>query len=820
MSHDPPDNFFEVAVAAPVGKSLTYLQPQECRKPLIPGMRVLVPLGNRKVTGYILAIHHTPPIGQQLKRIAEVFDAGPLFPAGQVQFFRWISRYYHFPIGEVIKAALPAGLTKKSGRRILLTEAGRLHIPSAVQTGKQELSWLENLLAKGELTPHAAGKLWSTPARKYFETWEGKGWISISSELVGGSVKIKTETCCAVAEPPDTVLELKPSERNTIEIMKKLAVSTNRQFVPRRDIVREYPGAGRGLKSLARKKLVHCIEQQVYRDPFDDCLLESEIPAALTDEQTMVLETIYRAITKGKYAPYLLHGVTGSGKTEVYLQAAAKTLDQGKSVLVLVPEIAIAAQLEAHFLGRFGRRVALLHSGLSSGQRFDQWDRVARGEADVVIGARSAVFAPLAAPGLIIVDEEHDSSYKQDEGFRYHGRDLAILRASQSDGVLILGSATPSITSYHHAMAGKYQLLEMGKRIEDRPLPAVEVVNIGTVAPVSGKPSIFSPVLLNSLRQNLVNGEQSLVFLNRRGFANFRICRDCGRTVQCRDCKISLTLHKASGKLLCHYCGFSVPAKTVCSFCQSASLAAVGAGTERVEQDLAALLPEARIARLDRDTCLNRNDYIRVLKGVQKGEIDILLGTQMITKGHHFPNVTLVGIILADTGLGLPDFRAGERTFQLLSQVTGRAGRGEKPGRVVIQTFQPGHHSIVMAKNHDYAGMYQQEINLRKTLGYPPFARLINIRVEGPEEITVRETAAKLLELSSKLPEKLRPDILGPAPAPLPRLKARYRWQILLKSKKLDRLHGFMNGLESDIAGLEKGGRIKISIDIDPEYMM
>ena len=820
MSDGSQDKLFEVAVAAPIGKTLTYMSPHGWQKPLVPGMRVLVPLGNRKVTGYILAANQPPPAGQQLKRISEVFDDAPLFPAGLVLFFRWISRYYHFPIGEVIKAALPAGLTKKSGRRIRLTEAGQMRLPEAVQAGKQEVTWLANLLEKGEISPHATGKLWSSPARKYLESWEGKGWISISSELVGGSVKIKTEKCCALAEEPDSAADLMLSERKTIALLKKLAASANRIFVPRREIVREYPGAARALNTLVGKNFVRIVEQQVYRDPFDDCLLESDVPAVLTDEQTKVLETVARAINKGKYAPYLLHGVTGSGKTEVYLQAAAKTLARGKSVLVMVPEIAIAAQLEAHFLGRFGTRVALLHSGLSPGQRLDQWDRVASGKADVVIGARSAVFAPLAAPGLIIVDEEHDSSYKQDEGFRYHGRDLAILRASQSDAVLILGSATPSVTSYHNAVTGKYQLLEMNRRIEDRPLPAVEIVNMQTVAAVSGKPPIFSPVLLNSLRQNLYHGEQSLVFLNRRGFANFMICRDCGQTVQCRDCKISLTLHKAGGRLLCHYCGFNVPAKTVCAFCQSSSLAAVGAGTERVEQDMAALLPEARIARLDRDTCLKRNDYIRILKSVHKGEIDILLGTQMITKGHHFPNVTLVGIVLADTGLGLPDFRAGERTFQLLSQVTGRAGRGEKPGRVVIQTFQPGHHSIVMAKNHDYAGMYQQEISLRKTLGYPPFARLVNIRVEGRDEGAVRETAAELLALARKLPEKLRPDILGPAPAPLPRLKARYRWQLLLKSEKLDLLHGFLHALETDIAGLTKAGKVKISVDVDPEYMM
>jgi primosomal protein N' (replication factor Y) len=486
----------------------------------------------------------------------------------------------------------------------------------------------------------------------------------------------------------------------------------------------------------------------------------------------------------------------------------------------LVPEIALATQLEAHFLGRFGSRVALLHSGLSSGQRYDQWRRIAQGKADVVIGARSAVFAPLEDPGLIIVDEEHDSSYKQDEGFRYHARDLAVLRASRSAGVVILGSATPSVTSYYHATQGKYKLLKLLKRIEQRPLPEVEVVNMQSVKTISGRPPVFSPLLIKSLRDNLERGEQSLIFLNRRGYANFMICRDCGQPVQCKHCQVSLTLHKSDNKLLCHYCGFSVNSKTVCTNCQSVSLTAIGVGTERLELELSELLPGARIARLDRDTCRKRNDYIRILRAVHKGDIDILMGTQMITKGHHFPNVTLVGIVLADTGLGLPDFRAGERTFQLIAQVTGRAGRGTKPGRVIIQTFQPEHYAIEMARNHDYSGMYSREIELRKNLGYPPLTRIVNIKIEATEEKYVQEAAAGLANLARKLQKRSEPEVLGPAPAPLTRLRDKYRWQLLIKGKKLETLHTFLYRLEGEIASLSKAGRVKISIDVDPEYMM
>ncbi len=821
MTPETDKRYYEVAVAAPIGRPLTYLAPAGSQDHLIPGMRVLVPLGSRKITGYILSEADSVPSDQQIREIYEVLDSSPLFPAEQVQFFRWMANYYHHPIGQVIKTALPAGLTQKSGRRVLLTETGRDCIAGLIE--KKELknsSWLATFLDKGEISPHMVGKLWATRERKLLESWEAEGWVTISSELVGGRVRTRTEMCCALADNFHTAAELKVSEQKTIEVLQRISAASNRRFVPRREIIREYRGAGKGLRSLADKSVVLFREQQVYRDPFGETFLESEVPETLTGEQIRALEAILPALRKGGFSPFLLHGVTGSGKTEIYLQAAANALELGKTVLVLVPEIALATQLEAHFLSRFGSRVALLHSGLTSGQRYDQWQRIAGGRADVVIGARSAVFAPLADPGLIIVDEEHDASYKQDEGFRYNGRDLAVLRASQSDAVVILGSATPSVTSYYNAGNEKYRLLVLEKRIEDRPLPEVEMVSMDSIKTVSGRPPVFSPVLIRNLKENLACHEQSLVFLNRRGFANFMICRDCGQAVQCRHCQISLTLHKSGGKLLCHYCGYTLPGKTVCSSCRSASLVPIGVGTERLEQELSDVLPGARIARLDRDTCRKRNDYVRILKAVHKGEIDILLGTQMITKGHHFPNVTLVGIVLADTGLGLPDFRAGERTFQLISQVTGRAGRGEKPGRVIVQTFQPEHHSIRMARNHDYQGMYAREIELRKGLSYPPFSRIVNIRIEGSDEELVRNSAMNLARVAVRLQQGSQPEILGPAPAPLTRLRDKYRWQLLLKGGKHELLHGFLNHLEPEIYTLSKGGRVRISIDVDPEYMM
>jgi len=813
--------YLEIAVSAPIRRPLTYLPPDDCPQPLIPGMRVLVPLGGRKITGYILDIVDMAPAGQQIKKIYEIIGSEPLFPEAQVGFYKWIANYYHYPIGEVIKTALPSGLTKKSGRRVMITEAGRKYLIDLSETAVTNTPWFFSLLNKGELSPHVVGKLWRAKERRLLESWQDEGWISIISELAGGTAKAKTEICYGLTENICVPENPRVSEQKTLNVLQKIVLETNRQLIPRKEIIREYPGACKGLKSLALKNFVFAEEQQVYRDPFGESFLESDIPEILTDEQVRALASILPAIKRNSFVPFLLHGVTGSGKTEVYLQAAAFTLEQRKSVLVLVPEIALATQLEAHFLTRFGSRVALLHSGLSSGQRFDQWSRIVQGKADVVIGARSAVFAPLVKPGLIIVDEEHDSSYKQDDGFRYHARDLAVLRACQSEAVVVLGTATPSVTSYYHAVKGKYKLLDLGKRIEERPMPDVEVVNMQSVKTVSGRSSVFSPILTKNMKENLERGEQSLVFLNRRGYANFMICRDCGQTVQCRHCQVSLTLHRSENKLLCHYCGFTVSStKTVCTKCQSSPLTAIGVGTERLEHDLSEIFPGARIARLDRDTCQKRNDYIRILRAVHKGAIDILLGTQMITKGHHFPNVTLVGIVLADTGLGMPDFRAGERTFQLISQVTGRAGRGEKPGRVIIQTFQPEHYSIIMARNHDYSGMYKREIELRKSLGYPPFSRLANVKIEGEENTYVQDAALSLARLARKFQKGSEPEILGPAPAPLTRIRDKYRWQLLIKGKNLEVLHAFLHRLEGEIPALSRAGKVKIAIDVDPEYMM
>ncbi|MCI5146234.1 MAG: primosomal protein N', partial [Candidatus Electrothrix sp. AR3] len=509
-------------------------------------------------------------------------------------------------------------------------------------------------------------------------------------------------------------------------------------------------------------------------------------------------------------------GITGCGKTEVYLRATEHCLAQDKNVLLLVPEIALASQVEAHFFSRFGDKLAVLHSALSTGERLDQWQLILQNKAKVVIGARSAVFAPCVNLGLVIVDEEHEPAYKQDDGLRYNGRDMAVLRARFAHCPVILGSATPSVTSFYHTEQGRYRLLTMKKRINTQVMPEVEIVDLRSK---KGKKtgSFFSDRLNAALHENLENKLQSLLFVNRRGYDAFMICQDCGHVIRCRHCNVSLTHHRTSNRLVCHYCGYSVRANIICPECGSDAVLGLGVGSERIEAEVRQLLPHAKVARLDSDTVKDRKHCLAVLQQVREHQVDILVGTQMVAKGLHFPRMTLVGVVWADSGLGMPDYKASERTFQLLAQVTGRAGRGEHKGKVIIQTHQPCHYVLESARTHAYNKVYEQEIALRESLSYPPFGRLINIKFSGEDEEQVAAKAkaiGRLLQTASK--KEMAVDILGPAPAPLSRIRKRFRWQLLLKSRYPERLHRLCNHLLK-----EKPSRgIRIGIDIDPENMM
>ena len=837
--------FLEVAVTAPLEHTLTYsvsAPHEDVETGRFVGRRVLVSLGNRKATGYVISLR-PPPLATayKIKEILEFLGDVPIFHENLVPFFRWVANYYHYPLGLVLKTALPGGLTQKSQKRLVL----KTDPASLVSSFTDQLpEWIAQIAAQGQLGPRETTRILADKNNKKLTGKLLKAqMLALDVTLSQDTVGEKRETCYAFTNDylaplggidagPEKIKEYRQaiSAENSVEVsisearalysLHFLSQEHPGKAIALKDLRSSYAGASKALTKLQVKGLVVATEERVFRTPFGEQLHYYPRPEHLSPQQTEVLGSILPAIRQRSFTPFLLHGITGCGKTEVYLQAAEETLALGRDVLILVPEIALATQLESHLLSRFGEQVVLLHSGLSGAEKFDQFSLALAGKARVVIGARSAIFAPLKDPGLIVVDEEHDASYKQDDSFRYHCRDLAVLRARHHGGVVILGSATPSITSYAHAQCGKYILLNMTERVGNRSLPLVTLVDLNRKQAKDHK-GVIQPELLDKLSRNLKNGRQSILLLNRRGFSAVVLCRDCGTPVQCSHCHVSLTLHKGKDRLVCHYCGFTMPGKTICLQCRSTDLVPAGFGTERVEEEVRGLLPEARIVRLDSDTASDRKKFLVTLADMHNGKIDILIGTQMIAKGHHFPNVTLVGVVWADGGMSMPDFRAAEKTFQLLTQVTGRAGRGEEPGEVIIQTMRPNHYAIVYARHHAYRKMYDHEMRLRKHPVFPPFVRLTFLRVGGRVETDVQATALTIARFCRKIveKEKYRIEVLGPAPSPLDKIKDNYRWQVLLKGVDTDELHALCSALGSERKTLVKRD-CDLVIDVDPENMM
>ncbi len=828
----------EVAVAAPLVQTLSYsFDPEKSGDPV--GRRVLVPMGRQRVTGYVLGLLPEEDVSYKILPVIRFLDRKALFPENLVSFFRWIADYYHYPIGEVIRTALPGGLTSRNRKIIQLTPSGRKELVCWPLSNQAEPDWFALLLEKGELGSPLSKKLEADKQwRKLLANFLKQGLICYKDTLDEAKIGEKHERCFVL----ETAMELPESiegkegrkalaavakqegrEVLTIPLVRTLfhlsALSREQgqEAVAAKDLRRVYSGASKALLELEQRGLVRSVKRRIYRNPFGEALPFFEKPEMLSSEQEQVLDQILPAIKEHSFAPFLLHGVTGCGKTEVYLRAAELTLELGRDVLILVPEIALATQLEAHFVSRFGEKVVLLHSGLTPGQRFDQWSLAATGEGRVVIGARSAVFAPLADPGLIVVDEEHDSGFKQEDGLRYHGRDLAILRASYNKAVVLLGSGTPTITSYAKAMKGKFTLLSMKKRVGDRPLPQVSIVDLRKKEEKERGQAIGRK-LQRELALNLEEGQQSILLLNRRGFSSIYLCRDCGEPVRCVHCHVSLTYHKRAAKLVCHYCGYVLKQNTVCGSCRSDQLIPVGFGTERIEQEIAGLFPEARVARIDSDTATDRRKFLSLLRKMHQREIDILIGTQMIAKGLDFPHVTLVGVVWADGGLSMPDFRAAERTYQLLSQVTGRAGRGDHPGRVIIQTLRPEHYAIQLAQAHDYEQLYEKEMGIRNNPLFPPYLRLVNVKISGTSEAEVQRAAGLAAELC-RSSQKKKIEVLGPAPAPIDRIRDRFRWQVLLKGGHPSALHAACNNILENQSILARGD-VRIAVDVDPESMM
>ncbi len=749
--------YAEVAVPVPLRRLFTYRVPEHLAARIVPGARVAVPFGPRKLAGYVVNGDVAPPPGAKLKAIASVLDREPVFPAELFSFLVAGADYYLHPLGDVLRAAAPALATK----------------------------------ALSEL--------------------RAEGFLERDETLPGRRVATKRVTIvrALITDMPDARLGV--SQRRALSRV----IERRELFL---DELRADVKSPRGvLRTLEVKGWVSSEEREVPADRFFANAVEREAGPTPNPAQAKAIEQILGRVGQG--GGFLLHGITGSGKTEVYLRVITQAREQGLGALMLVPEIALTPQLVSRFRARFGDDIAVLHSELGENERHASWQALREGRVNLAIGARSALFAPVPKLGVLIVDEEHDGSFKQEEGFRYQARDMALLRAHRAGAVCVLGSATPSLESFQLAKAGKLTLLELPARATAHALPPVEIVDLTRHRSGPGGLQYLSGPLVHALKATLDAKEQAILFLNRRGFSPSMRCDGCSELRECPACSVSLTRHKRAGLLRCHYCDFSVPVDSPCPHCKTRGASELGVGTEKLEESLGTLFPSARVARLDRDTAAAEG-VGAVMERMRRGEIDILVGTQMVTKGHDLPGVTLVGVILADQSLAFPDFRAQERTFQLLTQVAGRAGRGARAGKVVLQTYQPTHPSLVHASTHDYASFCKSELKERRDLDYPPFSRLAMIRIDAGEDAQARRVAQELAH-AAKQSAPVRDGsvvVLGPAPAPIERLRGRYRHRFMLRARDRKALRAAALAV---LSRLEEGiSPAHATLDIDPVSML
>jgi len=742
-SFSPLGPLVAVAVPLPLHQPLTYRLPGELAAVARPGQAVRVPVGRRRLVGYLLGpAQEVPPVA--IKDVLAILDPVPRFDADLLAFYGWLAEYYHHPLGEVLQTAIPD--------------------PPGGQS----------------------------PARER--------WVALAPDVDPGTIPVRPGTKAAAM----------------------VAYLAQQGSCPLRELTQAIPQPHAVLRRLVQQGVV-ALTAQPRRDVglIGPPRAALAAPPLLSPHQEQAVQAIREALARPAFAPFLLHGVTASGKTEVYLQAAAAALERGRGVLVLLPEIALTDPVAQAFQARFGPQVALLHSGLSPAARLAQWRRLVQGEMQIVVGARSAVFAPVPNLGLIVVDEEHDPAYKNEGGLPYQARDAALYRGHLAGTAVVLGSATPAITTFYHAQQGKYGYLSLPQRVTPQPLPQIHLIDLRHQREGRRRAILAAPLRL-ALQDTLARGEQALLFLNRRGYANVYFCLFCGHIRQCPACSVTLTLHRREGRLRCHYCGYQEDIPALCPACQSAALKHHGLGTERLEKEVQALFPQARIGRLDRDTATTARQVRAILEELRGRRLDLLIGTQMITKGHDFPQVTLVGVVMADLSLYFPEYHAGERTFQLLTQVAGRAGRGDRPGQVFIQTFHPDHPALQAALTQDYQAFYQTELAARQELGYPPFTRLALLTVQSKNADKAAKAAAataqqlQSLLITAGLTSHVR--VLGPAPAPRSRLKEYYRWHILLKSYGRQPLATVLAAVRT-LAAQKIGSAVALFIDVDPVGM-
>jgi primosomal protein N' (replication factor Y) len=876
--------FCDVAIPVPLDTTFTYRV--DGGMPVVVGGRVLVPFRQKRLPGIVVALHDVAP-AVVAKPVLRVLDHAPVLSGKLLELGQWVADYYMAPLGEVLRAMLPLSAEWKRARGYRLTDAGlkardklgpaagRGPLAEAAPAGggSEVLDYLAR--RAGEAVREATLRAATGAGKALLQALLRRKWIALEdlSEERDARRTVTVAILSGRFQPPASDLSgssglsdwSDSSDQPTAQAPKAAAAGSgaSRPLNANQRALLDAIGANGGrmlaeelralaipkttLQTLVRRGLVELREEPA-GFAVSRARVRPPLPFAFTPAQQAALERIHAAVGARQFSALLIHGVTGSGKTAVYLAAMQKLLAEGRGALMLVPEIGLTPAAAAQLLQVFGPEVAILHSGLSDDERAEQWHRIWRGAARIAVGTRSAIFAPVRDLALIIVDEEHDHSYKQEETPRYHGRDVAVMRARMEGAAVVLGSATPSLESYYNAQQGKYGLIELPDRVEQRPLPQVELVDMRLEFQVTGRQQVISRRLGEEIAARLERGEQAMVLLNRRGFSAFLMCRACGETIQCRDCAVAMTYHKKSlvdgrsssapahgqrpapgardcandqrpttsdlpGHLLCHYCGYRQPVPPACPKCGSDYVQFLGTGSEKLEELLHAQFPQARIGRLDRDTVRNRGDIERALNAMEARELDLLVGTQMIAKGHDLHGVTLVGVVGADAALSLPDFRAAERTFQLLTQVAGRAGRGESPGQVILQTYFSDHYAVQFAAHHDCVGFCEKELRYRSWMHYPPFTAIANVMIRSDR----LEEALKYAGLLGNWFRDTRHEgvrVLGPAAAPIVRLKNEYRYHLLLKAASRARLHATLRAMLGHAAGL-KVPRPNLVVDVD-----
>ena len=799
------------------------------------GSRVVVRLGQKPMTGYIVALlpklrTGTSLVESELKEVEELLDFEASLTPDVVELTRWVADYYAAPVGEVMRAALPAGINTSimqvvaitaSGRQVLAEAGSALDtksLPSASADGlgvsPTKRRALQILADEGEAEVNAFSlRMGTTRIPKWLRDLESDGLIERAYRTRTTATRAKRQRFIKLVKSGDGEKRTDAQQRAiaTLEAHDRTMAAT--------ELMNAAQISASVIATLKKKAVIEEFEENLRRDPLALAELPEPEELTLTRAQAAAFGLIESAIDKHEFAPILLHGVTGSGKTEIYIRAMRAALNAGRGAMMLVPEIALTPILSRRLRARFGDQIAIFHSSLSRGERFDEWSRLRTGEARVVLGTRSAVFAPVENIGLIVIDEEQDASYRQEESPFYNARDTAIVRGQKASATVVLGSATPSLETFHNAQSGKYQYVSLPSRIGERSLAVAELIDMRAEFARHNKPVVFSDEVMQAIAETKAKGEQSIILLNRRGYSSFILCRSCGESIMCPNCEVTLTYHRGDQTLVCHYCNHHQRAPSQCPVCASKYIYYVGEGTEQIEEQLRKRFPHLRIGRIDRDTKSRRREFEKTFLDFENGELDLLVGTQMLAKGHDFPQVTFVGVISVDAGLALPDFRSAERTFQLITQVAGRAGRGDRPGRVLIQTYHPHHYALRHAVAQDYAGFYNEEIRHRRNHGYPPFVALALLLTRHADANRAHEIAQQVRKALLEADADRTCRILGPAPAPLARLRNEFRFHILVKSRSRKQMRMVFD--EAWTALETAGNDLRhVSLEIDPISMM